>query len=111
MFTRNLPIFLVFGAALLIGVGAIIYSVASGDDEKLPTSTLSQFDAEQAAKRAYYATDSTVTLATCKAQEFEEAVDTWTVKCVLDREGTVETTTWVVTPDGVAKQVDNTSEA
>jgi hypothetical protein len=104
MFTRNLPIFIVFGAALVIGVGAIIYALASGDEEALPTSRISQFGAERAAKMAYYDSDPTVSLATCTAQEYEEATDVWQVECVLDREGAVVRTRWVVTPDGVAKR-------
>jgi len=107
MFRRNLPIFLVFGAALVIGVGAIIYALASEDEEPLPTSTLSQFAAEQAAKRAYYASDSTVASATCTATEYQAATDTWEVECVLDREGTVVRTTWAVTPDAVATRVSD----
>jgi len=104
MLTRNLPIFLVFGAALVIGVGAIIYALASGDEEALPTSTISQFGAEPAAKMAYFDSDPTVSLATCTAQKYLEATDTWEIECVLEREGAVVRTTWVVTPDGVAKR-------
>jgi hypothetical protein len=96
---------LVFGAALLIGVGAIIYALASGDEDTPPSSTLSQFAAEQAAKRAYYAADSTVEAAVCTAQEYNAATDVWTVECVLEREGAVARTTWTVTPDGVARRV------
>lgn len=105
MLTRNLPIFLVFGAALVIGVGAIIYALASGDEEALPTSTISQFGAERAAKMAYFESDPTVSLATCTEQEYVETTDTWEVECVLDREGTVVRTRWVVTPDGVATRM------
>lgn len=106
MLTRNLPIFIVFGAALVIGVSAIIYALASGDEEALPISTISRFGAERAAKMAYYDSDSTVSPATCTAQEYVEATDIWEVECVLDREGTVVRTTWVVTPDGMAKRAN-----
>ncbi len=110
MFTRNLPIFLVFGAALVIGVGAIIYALASGDEEPPPTSTISQFGAERAAKMAYYDSDPTVSLATCMATEYVEATDIWNIECVLDREGAVVRTRWVVTPDGVATRASETAE-
>jgi len=106
MLRRNLPIFLVFGAALVIGVGVIIAALATSDDATAPTSTLSEFAAEQAAKRAYYATDPTVSLANCTAQEYDEPADTWQIECVLDREGAIVRTTWVVTPDGVVTRAD-----
>jgi hypothetical protein len=108
MFTRNLPIFLVFGAALVIGVGAIIYALASGDEEQPPSSTISQFGAERAAKMAYFDSDPTVSPATCTAQEYVEATDTWNIECVLERGelDAVVRTRWVVTPDGVAKRVN-----
>jgi hypothetical protein len=110
MFTRNLPIFIVFGGALVIGVAAMIYALANTDDADAPVtteidapgSTLTQFAAEQAAKRAYYATDSTVEDAVCTAQDYDSESDVWTVECVLERVGAVVRTTWMVTPDGVA---------
>ena len=106
MFRRNLPIFVVFGAALAIGVGAIIAALATSDDAEAPTSTISQFEASQAAKIAYFDSDQTVASADCNAIEWVAETDVWSVRCTLARDdGSTEVTDWRVTPDGVARPV------
>jgi hypothetical protein len=102
MFSRNLPIFLVFGAAFAIGVVVLIVAVVRSDDDG-PQSTLSEFEAAQAAKSAYYEEDPTVEAATCEGISWNQKTDVWSVNCYLVREGGIrESTGWQVTPDGVA---------
>ena len=106
MLTRNLPILLVFGLALVIGVGAIIVALAEDDPEPVPT--LSDFDAAQAAKSAYYTSDPSVAKAKCTTDGWDSGTDIWHVECVMEREGgVVETTLWRVTPDAVATRIDD----
>ena len=105
MVSRNLPIFLVFGAAFVIGVGVVIAAVATDDPDPVPT--LSEFNAAQAAKSAYYQSDRTAEPANCNVKEWDSESDVWRVECVLEREdGTTEITQWHVTPDAVATRAD-----
>ncbi len=110
MLTRNLPIFLVFGAAFLIGVGVIIAALVNADDDDsaAPISTLSEFDAAQLAKSAYYGSDPTVAAAECNAKNYDEGTDIWEIECTMERDGgTIETTQWRVTPDGNVVRVND----
>jgi hypothetical protein len=106
MFTRNLPIFLVFGAAFLIGVGVLIAWAVEGDDDG-PVSALSDFEAAQAAKIAYFGSDNTVADAVCLTEDWDRETDVWQVECTIEREGgSVERTQWRVTADGTATRAD-----
>jgi hypothetical protein len=86
MLTRNLPIFIVFGAAFLIGVGVIIAALVNSDDDG-PVSSVSEFDAAQAAKIAYFESARTASGATCAATEYDAPTDIWQVECVMVRDG------------------------
>jgi hypothetical protein len=113
MLTRNLPIFLVFGAALVIGLGVMVFAGASDDDDTpaptmTPSTALTQFQAEQAAKRAYFDSDPSVSAAACLAQGYDTATEIWRVQCTIQREGATVRSVWAVQPDGSATRVTDT---
>jgi hypothetical protein len=106
MVLRNLPILLVFGAAFVIGVGVLIAWAGNREDDG-PQSALSQFEAAQAAKIAYFRSDDTVADAVCATTDWERESDVWDVECTIEREGgQLERTLWRVTPDGTATKTD-----
>jgi hypothetical protein len=97
---RNLPIFLVFGVAFVVGVGALIAWLVRDED---PAPTLDDFNAAQSAKIAYVESDPTVGGADCRTTEWVSETDVWLVECTIDRgDGRTERTRWEVTPDGTA---------
>jgi hypothetical protein len=104
MLTRNLPIFVVFGVALAIGVAALVAWAL--DDEEEPVPTVNEFNAAQAAKIAYFNSDPTVAAALCQTQRWDPDTDIWRIMCTMEREGgLVERTFWEVAPNGSVTRV------